>query len=106
MEAMRTQPVPGHIAAACDALAAVLVGEPADVETQLVVAEALSILGDVTPPYPPMTYPVTGCAPAQGVAAALASLDCAVDSAGDVEEATRIGRAGHELRRLSRQESA
>lgn len=106
MDAIETQPVPEHIAAACEELAAVLVGEPADVETRLVVAEALSVLGDVTPPYPPLTYPATGSAPAQGVAAALTSLDRAVDAAADVDEATRIGRAGHELRLLAQRRSA
>lgn len=100
MELIETQPVPEHVGAACDALAGVLVGEPADVETRLVVAEALSILGDVTPPYPPLTYPAAGVAPAQGVEAAVASLERAAAAAESVGQTIRIGRAGHELRLL------
>jgi hypothetical protein len=88
------QLMPNHIADACEALAAVLVGDSAGVETRLVVAEALSVLGDVVPPYPPFAYPTRGTDPQVGLAAALAALDRAAATTRDVGgDARRAGWA-------------
>ncbi len=51
-----TQAVPDAIAAARRSLAHVLAAEPNNLEVRLQVAEALSQLEDVQPPYPPLTY--------------------------------------------------
>lgn len=85
--------------AASQVLAAVLVGEP-DVETSLVVSEALDVLGDVQPPLPPLAYPEVGVEAGEGIARALAALGQAVEEAPTAAEALRAGRAAHLLRDL------
>jgi hypothetical protein len=87
--------------AARTALAAVLAGDP-DIETTLVVSEAVDVLSDVRPPLPPLDYPQGGIDPEEGMAQALSALEDAVEEASSGEEALRAGRAAHLLGQLLR----
>lgn len=99
---MKGEPVPDNpiptstrtaeIEGASRTLAAVLVGHPT-LEAQLAVAEALAILSDVTPPYPPLPYPEPGQELDEGVAAAAAHLDAAMLTSTSVEEILRCAHA-------------
>ena len=99
----RTTPVPPSVDAARRLLAAALDSAPpadrAHDADRFVVAEALAVLDDVTPPYPPVT-------PAPGLVAAsdarreaLALLETALDEVSSVRDLTRIGLAAIVLRR-------
>jgi hypothetical protein len=94
--AIPTTPPPPAIEAASITLSEVLAGD-LDIEQKLAVAEALAVLSDVTPPYPPLraTSGVTPLIP--GVRAALASLREAIDGAHSVEEASRCAMAARAL---------
>ena len=93
---MHSQPEPLHIARASAALDAVLAGE-SDLMTQLAVAAALIILGDVHPPYPPLPEPEAPIAAEVGIAEALAELSRAAAAATSPQEAVRIGLAARHL---------
>jgi hypothetical protein len=88
-----------EIEAASLTLAAVLAGHP-DLEAQLAVAEALSILCDVTPPYPPLPHPERAAERHEGVATAHAQLDAAIGTTRSVEEALRCAHARRALAAL------
>ncbi len=99
----RTTPVPPSVDAARRLLAAVLdSAPPADLAhdaDRFVIAEALAVLDDVTPPYPPVT-PVPGqVAASDARREALAHLETALDEVSSVRDLTRIGLAAIVLRR-------
>jgi len=88
-----TQPEPAGVAAARRGLSALL-RAPLSIDDELAAAEALSVLSDVAPPYPPMAAPL---ATPIGVDALFAevqgSLSAAVAAASTVEEALRCSQA-------------
>lgn len=91
---------PPDIEQASRGLAAVLASDPS-FDDALAAAEALSVLSDVVPPYPPLDYPAPPAVEVdveQAVAVVLAHLDVAIDSARGVEEATRCAHAARVLR--------
>jgi len=92
-----TQPEPAGVAAARRGLAALL-RAPLSIDDELAATEALSVMSDVAPPYPPMATPV---ATPFGVDALFAevqgSLSAAVAAASTVEEALRCSQAARIL---------
>lgn len=89
---------PPDIAAAGRGLAAVLANDPR-YEDRLAAAEALSILADVIPPYPPLEYPAgTYVNVDAAIGEVLNHLVAAIDAGLTVEEATRCGHAARVLR--------
>lgn len=74
------------------ALAGALAGNP-PLETAFTLAEALAVLSDVTPPYPPLPTRVPPLPIRDGFALVSAHLTEAIDSALDVEERLRCARA-------------
>jgi hypothetical protein len=74
------------------ALAAVLAGDP-PIDDALAVSEALAVLSDVTPPYPPFPSSVPPRPLGDGLVLASAHLAKAIDAATDVEERLRCARA-------------
>ena len=99
----RTTPVPPSVDAARRLLAAALDSErPADRAhdvDRFVVAEALAVLDDVTPPYPPVTPEPGHVAASDARREALAHLETALDEVSSVRDLTRIGLAAIVLRR-------
>ena len=87
-EPVLTQPMPPAIDAARRALTAVLEAGPA-VEDAVTITEALDLLLDVEPPYPPLGLEDDPTEPDDGIPAALAYLDDAAQSATSVRELTR-----------------
>lgn len=81
------------------ALAGALAGD-LPLETSLTLAEALAVLSDVTPPYPPLPASVPPLPIAEGLALASAHLTEAIDAAREVEERLRCARAVGVLREL------
>ena len=79
-------------------MAAILTGD-LPLADRLVVGEALSVLSDVHPPYPPLTYPNS---PEPDVLAAvhdvLALLDLAITQARSTGELVRYGSTARVLR--------
>ena len=95
-----TQPEPRLIAIASHALACVLEtpthpdgGAGLDVEARLTVAEALRILTDVHPPYPPITEPLVPMGPAEGVDRARNALTTVLAVSTDIGDVIRAARA-------------
>jgi hypothetical protein len=74
------------------ALAGALEGD-LPLETSVTLAEALAVLSDVTPPYPPLLASVPPLPIAEGLALASAHLAEAIDAALDAEERLRCARA-------------
>jgi hypothetical protein len=94
-------PVPPSIDAARRVLAAALDSDlPADGidADRFTVAEALAVLDDVTPPYPPVP-PQTPIDAGAARRQALGHLETALDEASSVRDLTRIGLAAIVLRR-------
>jgi len=83
-----TQPMPPAIDAARRVLTAVLEAGPA-VEDAVTITEALDLLLDVDPPYPPLGLEDDPTDPDVGIPAALAHLDDAAQAATSVRELTR-----------------
>jgi hypothetical protein len=65
----------------------------------LTVAEALAVLSDVTPPYPPLPERLDPLDPPTAIATALAQLAVALDEVSSVQDLTRIGLTALVLRR-------
>ena len=99
----RTSPVPPSVDAARRLLAAALDSAPPADRThdadRFVVAEALAVLDDVTPPYPPVTPAPGQVAASDARREALAHLETALDEVSSVRDLTRIGLAAIVLRR-------
>jgi len=87
-EPVRTQPMPPAIDAARRALTAVLEAGPA-VEDAVTITEALHLLLDVEPPYPPLGLEDDPTEPDVGIPAALTHLDHAAQAATSVRDLTR-----------------
>jgi hypothetical protein len=96
-EQIRTQSVPPRLAAAIEALFAVLAGEPADPLLRAEVAGAIVQLSDVSPPYPPHPLPLEAIEVGEGLRRFMAELDAAVGEV-DAVEGLRIALVGRELR--------
>lgn len=93
-----TQPIPAAVAEVRRILTATLDAEPG-IEHTLALTEALDLLLDVDPPFPP---PGTEDDSLEiiGVASALAALDAAVDAATTVRELSRYTTVAMLLQRL------
>jgi hypothetical protein len=79
-------------------LAAVLVGaDEDDLDTVLVAREALSVLNDVSPPLPPLSYPEEGVAATVGIGRALEALARAGWAADRVADAARLAHTARIL---------
>lgn len=83
-----TQPMPPTVVRVRRLLTAVLESGPS-LEDTLTVTEALDLLLDVDPPYPPLGLEDDPLEPEAGVAAALLALDHAAETAATVREITR-----------------
>ena len=99
VDAVPTTALHPTVEAASRVLAGVLVARP-DVDTVLSVSEAILILGDVSPPLPPLDYPEVGIDAHEGITTALGHLARAVEQVPTAEEALRAGRAAKVLRDL------
>lgn len=66
---------------------------------RLTVAEAVAVLDDVTPPYPPLPDRLTPVAADDARRQALAHLEAALDEVTSIRDLTRIGLAALVLRR-------
>jgi hypothetical protein len=110
-QTLPTQPIPPHIAAVRDTLAAIGGAAGADTELRIAVADAQRSLCDVWPPYPPArpthdqaAGPGSGAGGGPvdadaGILLALRQLVAAIDASADVQEAVRCGLAADRLRR-------
>jgi hypothetical protein len=96
--AAQITPISPSLDAARRALAAVLDATHVDHRTRLAAAEALAVLSEVRPPYPPATGSGAGT-PEVLLADALARLETAIGEAGSIDELTRIATAALILRR-------
>lgn len=92
-----TQPIPAAIDTARRALYRILNGEPEDVVDDLAVIEALAILEDVRPPYPPPPPDDVAWTLDEGLPVARAALAEAVETSRYVQEALRVALASREL---------
>jgi hypothetical protein len=103
---IRTQPLPVHVAEACAWLSAAERHrehrEPARLRDRATAAEALNILLDVNPPYPPID--TSKCAVPLAVAAphAISAIELAMQGDGLPGHNLRLGRALRELRQATR----
>jgi hypothetical protein len=95
---MRTTPIPESVDHARRVLTAVLAAGAA-VEDALAVSEALAVLIDVRPPYPPLGLEDDPTEPEVGIPAALGLLGQAVAAAGSIPERCRYGEVMVLLRR-------
>ena len=121
-----TQPEPDRIAAATYALACVLHGHTTtstvdagegvgagvdadsahpvnpdlDLETRLTLAEALLVLTDVHPPYPPITEPLVPMTLDEGLSRARRALATVLAVSSDIGDIIRATRAAQILRAL------
>jgi hypothetical protein len=96
--ATQITPISPSLDAARHALAAVLDGGDANDRDRLAAAEALAVLSEVRPPYPPTVSGEAGW-PHVLLADALARLEAAIGEAGSIDELTRIATAALILRR-------
>jgi hypothetical protein len=97
------QPIPAHIAEACEWLLAAegTVGNGVasdDVVSAVVAGDALDVLLEVHPPYAPIRQPVRQVSLSLAIANARAALECAGGEATTVEERLRVARALRLLR--------
>jgi hypothetical protein len=97
------RPMPASLAEACGWLLAAegTVGtgvESDDVISAVVAGDALDVLLEVQPPYPPIRQPVRRVSLLLTVANARAALECAGGGATTVEERLRVARALRLLR--------
>ncbi|HEY6798064.1 MAG TPA: hypothetical protein VI248_25590 [Kineosporiaceae bacterium] len=95
---MNTTPVPRPVEDARRVLTAVLAADPTP-EDALAVSEALAVLVDVHPPYPPLGLEDDPTEPDIGIAAALALLEQAITTATDIPSLCRYGEVVVLLRR-------
>ena len=103
---IQTATEPAAIAAARRALAAILDADPpaspgGDGETRIYVSEALALLSDVRPPYPPLPPLLQPLPSGAGIAQALTHLDEAIDQATSIADLTRIATVAIILRRAT-----
>ena len=98
-----TTPIHDDISRARHGLIRMLGNSTDDLEDQLTVIEALAVLEDVNPPYPPPGECGDPWAVAEGLPAVLAALTSAIEAAPTAAEATRAAHASRILRcRVSR----
>jgi hypothetical protein len=97
--AIPTTPSSPAVEAASITLTEVLAGR-LDIEHKLAVAEALAILSEVTPPYPPLPPASRVAPPSEGIPRALAFLREAIEHARSTEEAGRCAMAARALLEL------
>jgi hypothetical protein len=95
---MKTTRIPAPVDAARRVLTAVLAADPIP-EDALVVSEALAVLLDVHPPYPPLGAEDDPTEPEAGLPVAFALLGQALDEAGDIPSVCRYGEVMLLLRR-------
>ena len=69
---------------------------------RLAIAEALAVLSEVTPPYPPLPADLPPIDPVEAIRQARGHLESALDQVGSVQDLTRIGLAGLALRHADR----
>lgn len=94
--AIPTTAPPSAIEAASITLSEILAGRLA-IEDKLAVAEALAVVSDVTPPYPPLPAASGVTSLGEGVPRALALLREAGEKAQSAEEAGRCAMAARAL---------
>ena len=92
-----TQPIPQAVDTARRALYRLLNAEPEDIADDLAVIEALAILEDVHPPYPPAPADDVAWSLDEALPIARAALKQAVQDAGTVPDAVRFAMASREL---------
>lgn len=92
-------PIPAAVDAARRVLTAVLAADPA-VDDALAVSEALAVLVDVHPPYPPLGLEDDPTEPEDGIPAAMRLLGEAIDAASDIPSLCRYGEVIVMLRRV------
>lgn len=92
-----TQPIPPAIEAARRALHRILNAGSEDIADDLAVIEALAILEDVQPPYPPAPADDVACTLDEALPVARAALALAVQDAASIPEALRFALASREL---------
>jgi len=95
---MTSTPVPEPVKAARRILTAVLAADPV-AEDAIAIREALDVLVDVHPPYPPLGLEDDPTEPDVGIPAALHQLGQAIDAATDIPALCRYGEAIVLLRR-------
>ena len=93
-----TQPIPAVVAAVRRILIAMLDAEPG-IEHALSLTEALDLLLDVDPPFPPLGTD-DDLSEVVGVPSALAALDVAADAATNVRELSRYTTVAMLLQRF------
>jgi hypothetical protein len=97
-----TQPIPDDVAEACAWLSAVerFTAGPLDVRLhdRLAAGDALNILCDVRPPYPPIDTTKPALSLAEATPAAVAALERTIDAGGTPELKLRAARALRLLR--------
>jgi hypothetical protein len=96
--AMTTRPIPEPIDHARRVLTAVLAADPAP-DDAVAVSEALAVLVDVHPPYPPLGLEDDPTEPDVGISAALGLLDEAITTATAIPDLCRFGEVMVLLRR-------
>jgi hypothetical protein len=95
---MTTTPIPEPVDHARRVLTAVLAASPA-VDDALAVSEALAVLIDVHPPYPPLGLEDDPTEPVIGIPTALGLIDQAITAAASIPERCRYGEVMVLLRR-------
>lgn len=93
-----TQPIPPAIDTARRALYRVLNGDAEDIVDDLAVIDALAILEDIHPPYPPAPVDDVAWTLDEALPVARAALEQAVEHAGSIQETLRFAMASRELR--------
>jgi hypothetical protein len=101
-----TQPIPDHIAEACAWLSAAerFTGGPLEIRLleRLAAGEALNVLLDVHPPYPPIDTSRPPLPLAEAAPAVLRALEQTIEAAGSPEQKLRAARAARLLRQTLR----
>lgn len=92
-----TQPIPPVVDTARRALYRILNAGPEDIADDLAVIEALAILEDVRPPYPPAPADDVAWTLDEALPVARAALAEAVADAGSVPDAMRFAMVSREL---------
>ena len=96
-----TQSIPPAIDTARRALYRILNGKPEDIADDLTVIDALAILEDVHPPYPPAPADDVVWTLDEGLPVARAALQQAVEHGGSIQETLRFAMASRELRSVA-----
>ena len=92
-----TQPIPPALDTARRALYRVLNAPPEDIADDLAVIEALALLENIHPPYPPAPADDVAWTLDEALPIARAALAQAIQHAGSVPDAVRLGLAAREL---------